>query len=993
MKHLTYRILAVFLCFLSVTMCAAQDMYGWLLGSTSLERIPGIYSFNFDNAADDVTDVQSAMYQCWGAAGTNDGRYFVLMSETLYGENMGLYVYDTNNTNGLTRVSYTNYGCSDMTYDTTTGWLLGVLSLENGVPCKPFLVVINPETAECTRIAKLSVALTALAADAEGHLVGADANGTLYHVDRITGACEEFGAFAFTPSQDFGMSLEFDRNTGKLYLGVIEDDADGGALIEVNKDNGGTVRYQNPLDGILFGGLWIPSTGGVKPGEGTEPEPWVNPDDVDKVLDVPYSVDFTAAECFDWRPEDVNGDGNTWKTSEDLIVKGWRIDNIYFAADDYLLSQAFRLQAGVDYTVTYTMKACNMWSSENFALTLGTERNAASQTRVLDQHLGYTSPNPAGGFMQEEPETFTVTFRVETAGEYVFGMHCTSVRDSYQLEFLNFSLTAAAGEPQPALLPTPEIGDYSDYTGDSFRAHWGGVEGATEYLLSVYTDGEIVQKHVALNSPQLPDGITSNATYNAELQGYCLENDGDYVEVALPEGQLHTLLMRASQYDNDGVNSDNSTAFRIELKNAAGESIIYGDGNGNYFSTSDELNIFNAFGSYIPEISIVRISLIANGLHRVGKLCVKGFDYTYPEAVYVLKKEEVTGTEYLVEGLDPELTYFYNVRASALGALSLKSADKCVDGFLAPVVLEATDVTATAYTAHWETTPKAWNYDISNYLVENRSGSDDAPIFADNFNGITVGTINSPLEVSSLDGYTAQIGWQGNKLCVAEGMIGTVQGSAAAAPRNYNFIKTPVIDLSAAEGEYTIHAKFRTQGKAETISVYNTAYTYTDDAGRPQLNIHAVDIPASGECEATWTMTDGMANMRLSFEPKKLNAFFIDEISITQVIDGQTVVYTLVGQQHVDDSYGTEYTFEGLTTGAEYAYQVTAHRYDYYGFEQYSKPSDYQHVVLDNESAGVHTAETLDPVDADAIYDLQGRRHSSAEGLKFIIRNGRKILK
>lgn len=966
----------------------AQEMYGWLLGSTSFERIPGVYSFDYASVEDEVTELQSALYQCWGAAGTNDGRYYVMMSETLYGENMGLYVYDTNNTDGITRVSYTNYGCTDMTYDTTTGWLLGVLSIENGAPCKPFLVVIDPETAEFTRIAKLDVALTAIAANAEGHLIGANAEGTLYHVDRTTGACEEFGALAVTPNNEFGMSLEFDRSTGSLYLGVIEDGADGGALIEVNKNNGGIIRYKNPLDGILFGGLWIPFTEGVKPGEGADPEPWVNPDDVDKVLDVPYNVDFTTAECFDWRPEDVNGDGNTWKTSEDLIMKGWRIDNIYYAADDYLLSQAFRLEAGVDYTVTYTMKAINMWTSENFALTMGNERSAASQTRILDQHLGYTSPNPSGGFMKEEPETFTVTFRVETSGEYVFGMHCTSIRDSYQLEFLNFSIAASASEPELAVLPTPEIGDYIDYTGDSFHAHWGGVEGATEYLLSVYTDGDIVQKHVALNTPQLPSGITSNVTYNADHQGYCLENDGDYVEVALPEGQFHTFLMRAMQYDNDGVNSDNSTAFRIDLMNAAGESIVFGDGNGNYFTAHDELNIFNAFGTYIPEISIVRISLVADGARSVGKLCVKHLDYTYPDAVYVLEKQAVSGTDMVVEGLNPELTYFYNIRARAEGAMSHKSADKCVDGFLAPVVLGATDITATSYTAHWNETPKALDYDICNYLVENRSGADDAPIFRDDFNGITVGTIDSPLEVSSLDGYTAQIGWQGNKMCVAEGMIGTTQGSTAAAPRNYNFLKSPVMDLSSADGVYTIHAKFRTQGKAETISVYNTAYTYTDEAGRPQLNIHTVDIPASGECEATWTMTDGMADMRLSFEPKKLNAFFIDEITITQVIDGETVVYTLVGQQHADDSYSTECTFNGLIPGATYAYQVTAHRYDYYGYEQNSKPSDYQHVVLEPAPDAITNVQSATPL---VIYDLQGRRADAIRDRVMIV-NGRKVI-
>jgi len=539
-------------------------------------------------------------------------------------------------------------------------------------------------------------------------------------------------------------------------------------------------------------------------------------------------------------------------------------------------------------------------------------------------------------------------------------------------------------------LSIPEIGDYTGYNGRSFVANWGAVEGATKYLLNVYSDGDLIEKWAELNNTTLPADFYTNVYLNEERQTFCLEKSGDFLEVSLPEGQFKSLRMQAKQYDNEGVTDENSAIFRVELYNTGGERIIYGDGNANYFSTNSTLDIFEAFGMVIPEIHTAVISLVTTDERNVGKLSVEAIGYSYNDANYLYYNKEVSGaTKFKVLGIDAGLTYFYNVRASDGSNTSRKSADKCVDGFLKPVAKAATGVDATCYTANWGETAKAWDYDVYNYLVETRTGAFDSPIFSDNFDKAAIGSLDDPLSVSSLDDYTAQKGWQGNKLCIAKGMIGASQGSNVAPPRNYNYVQTPVLDLSAADGVYTIHAKFRTQGKAETLNVYNTANIIVDENGKQSLNIHAVEIPESGEWEETWTMDDGRADMRLSFEPKNFNTFFIDEITITQVVDGETVVYTLVDQQNVEGGSTTQCTFTDLTPGASYAYRLTAHRYDYYGYEQTSDFSDYQLVALPEQSAGITTVEnTID----GAIYDLQGRRHTSAAGLHFIIQNRRKIL-
>lgn len=454
MKKILFSLIAV-LCTLT---SSAQNMYGWLLGTTQETLVPGIYQFDFNTVDQNFDKVQGAMYQNWGGAGTNDNRYYFLMSESVSGDQMGLYVYDFTGTKGMELVAYTNFGCFDMTYDPSTGWMLGLLYFENGRKTKPYLVVIDLEKATYTKLALLSTPLSAIAADAAGNLIGADNEGLLYNINKKSGECTPLALTPVVVDSSFENSLEYDRSTGRLFWGVLEPNVESGELLEMNPDDGSVIARKSPAGGSLFTGLWVPFTGGVLPGEGPAPIPYVDPtiEEETDVLTVPYSYDFSQNETKNWVAEDANGDGNTWNYDMRREGRGYCYTSIYYSGDDYFISKPFALEEGLIYQIKYTVRACSFFSAESFALTMGKEQTAASQVTVLDEHSNYTSPNPSGKMYAEEPETFTVEVQVNQSCQCTFALHCTSSSDNYELEFHDFSIEGALIDGMDTVIAQPK---------------------------------------------------------------------------------------------------------------------------------------------------------------------------------------------------------------------------------------------------------------------------------------------------------------------------------------------------------------------------------------------------------------------------------------------------------------------------------------------------------------------------------------------------------
>lgn len=76
----------------------------------------------------------------------------------------------------------------------------------------------------------------------------------------------------------------------------------------------------------------------------------------------------------------------------------------------------------------------------------------------------------------------------------------------------------------------------------------------------------------------------------------------------------------------------------------------------------------------------------------------------------LLSDQVVEGNSYKVQGIDPQYTYYYNVRAVNGSKVSYRSTDQAVDGITVPELKEVTDLTASSYKATWSEVPSAGRY-------------------------------------------------------------------------------------------------------------------------------------------------------------------------------------------------------------------------------------------------------------------------------------------
>lgn len=127
---------------------------------------------------------------------------------------------------------------------------------------------------------------------------------------------------------------------------------------------------------------------------------------------VSYSASFTASAPTDWVALDNNADGVTWAYDGAYAAIAVS-DGVKTESDDYYVSPALTLEAGVTYTIT-TVTRNYYYSGGNLTLKCGTSlTDAASYTDI-------SALNPVAG---ENFTTETFTYTPSAAGEYYFAFH------------------------------------------------------------------------------------------------------------------------------------------------------------------------------------------------------------------------------------------------------------------------------------------------------------------------------------------------------------------------------------------------------------------------------------------------------------------------------------------------------------------------------------------------------------------------------------------
>lgn len=214
---------------------------------------------------------------------------------------------------------------------------------------------------------------------------------------------------------------------------------------------------------------------------------------------VPYSNAFATADDFGvFGVLDSNGDGNTWKFSEDYGA--YYNYSSSTAADDWLISPAIKLEAGKKYHFAIDAASASTSYPEAFEVLIGTEPKAS----VLTQSVLAATEVASKEFATFENEALEVA---ET-GYYHFGIHAISQANMWRLQVKNFLVEAGAEATAPAAVTDFAVAQTPDKLEAvvSFKAPAktvGGDDLTDLTQIDILRDGAVIKS--------LTEGVTPGA--------------------------------------------------------------------------------------------------------------------------------------------------------------------------------------------------------------------------------------------------------------------------------------------------------------------------------------------------------------------------------------------------------------------------------------------------------------------------------------------------
>lgn len=250
-------------------------------------------------------------------------------------------------------------------------------------------------------------------------------------------------------------------------------------------------------------------------------------------------------------------------------------------------------------------------------------------------------------------------------------------------------------------LSAPQNPTVSKYMGTSAELSWDPVDGADSYLLNVYYFSMDTFDYVYL----LQEEPVSGTTYTVNGLD---PNESYYFDVAAVVGEEISPLSESVTIESP-----------IEAPTALPAT--------NYSATS-----FTANWEAVEGASSYLLSVLYEGESDIE---------------YVFENKEVQGTSYDVEDLTAGIVYYYQITAKMSdGSVSQPSEMVAALPTLSkPVVKEATDITATGFTANWEPVEFA-NVYLTTLYKEHTAKADETYTIANaSFEGLeSTGTLESP---------------------------------------------------------------------------------------------------------------------------------------------------------------------------------------------------------------------------------------------------------
>lgn len=322
---------------------------------------------------------------------------------------------------------------------------------------------------------------------------------------------------------------------------------------------------------------------------------------------------------------------------------------------------------------------------------------------------------------------------------------------------------------------------------------------------------------------------------------------------------------------------------------------------------------------------------------------------------YVVKDAATTECTMTVEGTKKGTDYYYCVRSVNDRYTSVESEIRKVHVPLTeletPVTLEAENVSTDGFTARWEPTFRAMGYIIG--LQKEYVATEDVTVTLvhEDFAKFTDGDIDWTYPFyGNLDDYTSLPGWGYNYFTTrtAKGMY--VIDNTYKRYGEECYLSTPVLDLSADGGRFTVVMKVYGD-KDNVVSLTCGDKTVT----------HTLDVQGAQEFEVEFDNGDASSVVRIEFDGEPAgydNYLFIDDVSVQQQAHAGDTVKENVGTYRTETP-ATAYEFSGLdaNAGDTFIYTVKAWSYSLdedgvWGPDIFSETSEPRSVLIGSSGVG-----------------------------------------
>lgn len=560
---------------------------------------------------------------------------------------------------------------------------------------------------------------------------------------------------------------------------------------------------------------------------------------------------------------------------------------------------------------------------------------------------------------------------------------------------------------------------------NAFKASWQPVDGASQYLLNVYykampqdivPEGTMTEGFDGINlkadgnidtaNPNYPEGwiidvskagsrdvLTANGDHASGKLAINFDAEGDCIISPATPAPIKRISfwVKPSTMEEDPNYNYSLLGVHILRENGEWEHIAnlpnywMQAGGGIYTFDSEVL------GDYVRQVKLDMVSL-SNCTFAIDDvtLTYESQPVPYP----FISDLKVTDTAKVVENIDPEKEYYYYVTAQDGDLVSKPSATIWVDGItgIAPVVLPATAVTATGFTANWEPLPHAESYIVNLYEdITTQQPDQKVTLLHEDFDKIEDGTVDNPAapqyytpKMSLAKEGMANTDWTVLNPIWAKGMIGGKEVNEWSGA--YGLVVSPLLPI---KGGKNLEVEVTAVSTVES----DTLYVVVMESPTATQAVMGLTIPFNkqkGSVTGTVVFEGRYLDMledgrlyHLGFGSQKGKNMFVDQVTVRQV-RAQAGEQVRVPAQLVYPS-GNAVAFDALNASSRYAYDVRAYRKkDFVEYTSaYSQVMPVSLVTAVDEPGTLPTAIagskgaldlTLGHTTRVAVYDITGRK-------------------